>query len=159
MNMRPRLHAVVVSLLLYAFATACGAADRTAASNENASVTDVVDVFVTAWNKHDIATLTGLFTANGRFKSPAGHGARTRPGIHKLLVQEHGDLFKESTLAATIKNIAHPKTGSAVATGTFTLSNIPAVLGINVAREGTFDFHLVRQKSRWLIASARISEQ
>lgn len=157
---KPRpLHAIIIALLFLASAADTLAAPRGGASGSgDRQVTKVIDAFVAAWNAHDIATLTALFTANGSFKSPAGHGARTRPGIHDLLAQEHRDIFVQSTLAETITKIDHPKAGVAVAKGTFTLTNIPVIFGIDVAREGTFDFHVRRTKGRWLISSARITK-
>ncbi len=74
-----------------------------------------------------------------------------------LLLREHGEVFRKSTLQARVEKVGFPQTGSAVATGTYTLSGVPVLFGIEVTREGTFDFRLIRRDGRWLIRSARIA--
>ena len=141
------------------FAIPAFAADKSIAEHaEEAKAKAVIQKFVSAWNAHKIDDLTHLFTSDGSFKSPAGEGARTRSAIRKLLAREHRDIFRQSTLATSVANVTLPKAGVADVTGTYTLSGIPAVLGIDVSRQGTFDFRMTRRSGRWLISSARIAK-
>ena len=150
---------IIAALLVFGSAGLATSAESAADSAKRQSnVRQVVEDFVTAWNRHDIDVLVDLFTVDGKVKTPAGEGARTRPGIRKLLTREHREIFREATLAATTANVTLPGTGSAIATGTYTLSGIPVVLGIEVAREGPFTFRLVRRRGRWLITDARIAK-
>ncbi len=154
------LRAVAFSFLLSVFGLPAYAADNDIRARQGKEqVTIVIGQFVSAWNRNDIDALTSLFTPTGTFKSPAGDGAQGRAGIHKLLAREHREIFRESTLAATPENIVFPKPGLANAIGAYTLSGIPVMFGIEVSREGKFDFRLTRLEGRWFIASARIAKE
>lgn len=158
--MRPRHGApAIVALLVLCVQAACAlAADATERfSKQQTEVASVVEKFVSSWNRHDIEALTHLFTHTGKFKSPAGEGAQSKAGIRKLLANEHREIFRESTLEAVNERIWFPQTGAAVAVGSYTLSGIPVMFGIEVSREGTFRFQLTRRNGRWLIADARIA--
>ncbi len=156
-----RAQTLKVVLLLFCVhaSLACAVETKIGVTGEQAAVTAVIGKFASAWNSHDIEALTHLFTPDGKFKSPAGQGAQTRRGIRELLAQEHREIFRESTLAATTGKIGFPEAGVAIATGSYTLSGIPVLFGIEVERAGSSEFRLVRRHGRWLIASARIARE
>jgi len=128
-------------------------------ADRKAEVTAAVQKFVSTWNAHDTDAMLRQFTQDGRLTSPRGASAKGREEIRHLLTEEHRDIYKGTELRATIESIQFPQTGTAAATGTFTLQGVDAVLGIEVAPEGTFTFRLVRQVGRWLISRARIFKE
>ncbi len=153
----PTLVALLVFCVRAGFASA--ADTKGAFAKRQTEVASVIEAFVSAWNSHDLETLTNLFTPGGNFKSPAGQGAQSRAAIRKLLAKEHREIFRESTLQAGNYRIVFPQTDAAVAIGSYTLSGIPVLFGIEVSREGTFKFQLKRRDGRWLIADARIAKE
>lgn len=148
------------SLLLCGVAVCALAAEQKAdPSDAKAAIRRVVQGFVTAWNKNDTDTLTNLFTRDERFTSPRGANAEGQLQIKKLLTQEHRDIYKGTTLVATVDQITFPREGGSVATGSYTLKGVDVAFGIEVSPQGSFAFRFTRREVRWLIASARIFKQ
>ena len=145
------------ALFLWGCAFAAFAAEPAArASTARTEITTVVQNFVSAWNQNNTETLTDLFTPNGTFTSPRGAKAKGRAAIRNLLTQEHRDIYRGTTLVANVDSTAFPKTGNALAKGTYTLQGVNVMFGIEVSPEGTFTFELTRRSDAWRIASARI---
>ena len=127
-----------------------------AGSNAHESVVDVVDEFVSAWNRHDTNGLAGLFAPAGRFTSPRGATAKGRQQIVRLLTQDHREIYQGTTLRAKIGAVTFPADDTALVTGNYTLSGIDIALGFEVSAEGSFDYRLTRSGDHWTIASAHI---
>jgi len=116
----------------------------------------VVEDFTAAWNAHRIDSLVQLFTPNGSLATPGGGVARSRSAIRELLADQHERVFRQSSLSTRVEGVHRQGAHRAIITGAFTLDGIPAILGVEVSRQGSFRFELTRRDGEWLISSARI---
>ena len=131
------------------------AADRDPTHSVNAP-RRVVEDFTAAWNAHRIDSLVQLFTPNGSLATPSGGVARSRSAIRELLADQHEHVFRQSSLSTRVEGVHRQGAHRAIITGAFTLDGIPAILGVEVSRQGSFRFELTRRDGEWLISSARI---
>lgn len=148
-----------LALLIWSLGGSALAGNADVPANVESSVTQAVERFVAAWNRNDTTALMGLFTPNGTFQSPRGAKAEGRQQIRNLLTKEHAEIYKGTALAASVIQVGNTGKASPVATGSYTLDGVNAVLWFDVSVKGSFAFRFVQRDDRWLIASARISRE
>src|SRR5687767_7178072 len=83
----------IVGLLCLLLSTAAVAGKHEA---DEKAIRDVVNTFVTAWNKHDVKGLTSVWTNDATAINPAGRRAFGRGEIEKLFTDEHTTFMKTS---------------------------------------------------------------
>ncbi len=151
----------LAAALLCAGAPPGAAVAQTSAQNTEAeaSVRNIVDSFVTAWNANDTSALTALFAPNGSFTSPSGTKAVGAGQIRQSLTQKHSDIYKGTTLAAKTSTITFTQKGQPVAKGSFTLKGVDVIFGVEMSGHGTYTFRFTQVDHKWVIASAQITRQ
>ena len=79
-------------------------ADGTGADSQ-ADVRKVLDGFTAAWNAHNLQQMASFWAEDGDLINPAGKWGMGRAGAEKVFSQEHGGMFKKSTIAFTIDKV------------------------------------------------------
>jgi len=136
-------------------------------SNEGGSAVDVAnekiirklyDDFVTAWNNHDVAALSDMWTIDGDQIDPDGTRTKGRPALTKLLMKQHTTVFKSSLLKLTIDDVWFISSEVALVDGGYDLTGVVAPDGKEIPeRKGHITALLIHEAgSRWLIAASRL---
>lgn len=125
--------------------------------NEKA-IRKLYEDFVTMWNRHDVASLSAMWTIDGDMLEPDGTPAKGRPNVTKLLMKEHTTVFKSSLLKLTIADVWFVASEVALVDGGYELSGVIAPDGKELApRTGHITAVLIREdRDKWLIAASRL---
>ncbi|WP_152099711.1 SgcJ/EcaC family oxidoreductase [Lacipirellula parvula] len=75
---------------------------------------DAPVAFQAAWNAHDMAALGGLFAEDATFVNRFGHFVRGSDAIVALHAPIHETIYRDSTLANELLDVAHIADGAAV---------------------------------------------
>ncbi|HXO21710.1 MAG TPA: SgcJ/EcaC family oxidoreductase [Thermoanaerobaculia bacterium] len=93
-----------VVLTVVFLAVAGGAAvwgEKTVVKVDDSGLTEQLNGFVAAWNRHDAKAMAATFAMDASFVNPFGQALKGRPAIETLFVTEQAGGMKSSTLAAS----------------------------------------------------------
>ena len=88
---------VLVAAVAAVLISAAGFAQKT----DDQMIRDRVAEFEDAWNKHDPAAMTAIWSFDGDLINPSGRRAKGMTEIQKLFTDEHAGLMKASTYKVT----------------------------------------------------------
>jgi uncharacterized protein (TIGR02246 family) len=89
------MRSLLISLvLLFVVAAPALAAD-------DQPIKDRLDQFQTAWTHNDVGKMTSIWTEDGTLINPMGVVAKGREAMTKLFVDEHAQMFKDTTYTIT----------------------------------------------------------
>jgi uncharacterized protein (TIGR02246 family) len=82
---------------------------------EPSAITRVVDVFVDAWNRHDMEAFADLFTTDAEFVNVVGLWWKGREEIKRAHEVTHASMFKNSRLTVLDTSVRFPLPRLAIA--------------------------------------------
>lgn len=113
--------------------------------------------FETAWNKHDVPTISSRWAIDGDHVEPDGTVAKGRDQVTALLTKQHAGVFKNSTLKLTVATVWIMSDTVALVDGTYELSGAVLPDGTAVPpRKGMLTSVLLLDKGTWGIAASRL---
>ncbi len=113
--------------------------------------------FVDAWNKHDVAAMTALWTENGDHMEPDGRTVYGKKEVGRLLGIEHASVFKNSELHLAVEHVRLVNDTVAIADGTYELFGATDTRGKKIApRAGYFTSVLAKEADGWKVSASRL---
>jgi len=113
--------------------------------------------FADAWNKHDVAGLTALWTKDGDYIEPDG---RLMTGPEELKTAYgivHASVFKDSTLHLMVERVRFVGKDVALVDGSYELLGARDPHGNAIGpRAGYFTTVLVKEKGEWKVSASRL---
>jgi uncharacterized protein (TIGR02246 family) len=144
--------------LIPTIAVACIALSRPVVAGDSATdekaIRQVVKVYVTLWNKHDMSTFGNLFTDDAEWVNVVGMIWRGNAEIKKVHQIVHATNFKNRNMQLDDMSVRFIRPDVAVSIVRWTLDGFDAPDGRHVdkgANVATLVF--VRQNGKWLISS------
>jgi len=135
-------------------------------SNEGGIATDVkneklvrklYEDLTDAWNRHDVATLSGMWAIDGDHLEPDGTRAKGRDAVTKLFRRQHDTVFKETSLDMNIEDVWFHGENMAIVDGNYVLNGAKLPDGTPLAaRRGHFTAVLLHEDGRWQVAASRL---
>jgi uncharacterized protein (TIGR02246 family) len=126
-----------------------------AADNDQA-IMGRIDEFQAAWNKNDAKAMAALWTEDGTLINPVGRFASGPADIEKVFVDEHAQMFKDTTYKVSEVKIQSITPDVMVADVTANISGIHAADGSaapDYLHHVTWVF--VKKDGKWMTAAAR----
>ena len=156
MRLLPRA-LVVIAVALTTLTPSAASADEAAALATDKEIRALYGKFTEAWNRHDTDALGKMWIAEGDHLEPDGRGVRGRESVSYLLKEQHGTVFKKTTLKLAIDSVSLVTPDVAVADGTYEISGIVGPDGSAIpTRNGHLTSILVRKDGTWGIAGSRL---
>jgi len=145
--------AVVVFLGL-----ACGVSwakkQSKSSAGEEAAVKQTVNSFFDAFNKHDAQAVAANFTEDADFINVLGVTTPGRKGVDEHYTTLFSDRFKDAHRTYSLKSIRFITSDVAAVTMEYELSGTKGPGGAEAPpAKGLYDWTLVKQNGRWLIAT------
>lgn len=125
--------------------------------SSEALVRKMYDEYEAAWNRHDAATMAGLWAEDGDRIESDGAQAKGRRNVENLLREQHEGVSKESLLSLSLDSVWFIVDGVALADGSYTVTGIRDRDGKVVEpRRGRLSDVLVRHGGTWQIGASRV---
>ena len=113
--------------------------------------------FVEAWNKHDVAAMSALWTEHGDHMEPDGRTVFGQKEVQRLLGIEHASVFKNSELHLAVEHVRSVNDTVAIADGTYELFGATDTKGHKIApRAGYFTSVLSKEADGWKVSASRL---
>jgi uncharacterized protein (TIGR02246 family) len=120
-------------------------------------VRDLYDRFVAAWNRHDPATMAGMWSIDGDHLEPDGTVAKGRDAVRALLTREHQTVFAKSHLSLSVADVWFVAQNVALVDGGYEVTGIRTPDGVDLpARRGHLTSVLLHEQGKWWIAASRL---
>jgi uncharacterized protein (TIGR02246 family) len=123
---------------------------------DDAAIKERLAAFEAVWNNFDPAALAAMFDKEGDLINPMGVHAKGPEAIQKLIGEEHGRVFKNTTYSHSDVRIQWATPDVAIADVTGKISGMRTADG---AAAPDFEHHvtwvLVKKDGKWLVAAAR----
>ncbi|MGH9689717.1 MAG: SgcJ/EcaC family oxidoreductase [Candidatus Acidiferrales bacterium] len=152
-------HRVKSAIAVFVFlGLACGASwakkQANSAAGEEAAVKQTVNSFFDAFNKHDAHALAANFTEDADFINVLGVTTQGRKGVDEHYTTLFSDRFKDAHRTFSLKSVRFITPDVAAVTMEYELSGTKGPGGAEAPpAKGLYDWTLVKQNGRWLIAT------
>jgi len=156
---------IVIGIVAAALAVG-GRVEATAPSNEGGLASDIANEqlirglyenFVAAWNRHDVATLAGMWAIDGDHLEPDGTVAKGRDAVRALLTREHESVFAKTRLNLSLADVWFVSENVALVDGGYEVTGIRTPDGVELpARRGHLTSVLIHEQGKWWIAASRL---
>jgi uncharacterized protein (TIGR02246 family) len=154
--MKNRIFPAIAALLATLNTTMAAELLRPAPSDDATAVEAVASAFVDDWNRHDMKSLGGLFTADAQFVNVIGLWWHGRAEIEKEHEALHATRMRRSHLVATESLVRLMGPDVAVVLQRWRLTGDTGIAGVTLPmRQGIMTLVTIREGSQWRIASAQ----
>ena len=121
------------------------------------SIRKIYSEFEAAWNAHDHAKLSMMWSVDGDHVEPDGTVAKGRPEVAALLAKQHVGVFKTTKLKLAIRSVWMISDTVALIDGTYEITGIALPDGTAIpARSGLLSSVLLLEKDQWSIVASRL---
>jgi uncharacterized protein (TIGR02246 family) len=142
----------LAALFLAGSPTAASAADPATARTPG----EVPDDFATAWNRHDMKALAGLFADRADFVNVIGLHWRGREEIERAHAQIHATRMKDSRLTILAKTVRPLRADVVLVHADWELAGDTGIEGKALPpRKGVLSFVVAQQGGRWRVEAAQ----
>ena len=151
-----RIRATIAVLAFLSVAAGFSWAKRqsNSSSEEESAVKQTVTSFFDAFNSHDARAVSMNFTEDADFINVLGATTHARKGVEDHYTALFSDRFKNAHRTFSLESIRFIAPGVAAVTMTYELSGTKRADGSEVPpAKGLYDWTLVKQSGRWLIAT------
>ena len=150
-----RMRSMIAFLVLLGLSGASWAARQSnAAGSRESAVKKTIDSFFDAFNKHDAHALAANFTEDADFINVLGMTTPARKGVDEHYTTLFADRFKDAHRTYSLQSIRFLTPDVAAVTMDYELSGTKGTNGsVNPPAKGLYDWTLVKQNGRWLIAT------
>ena len=124
-------------------------------SDDQKSVSKVVDNLIYAWNKNDTEAIAKLFLPDGVLIIPMGAVIRSRSEIRKRVSGERQGKLKDTTLTHAVNKVSVLSNGTALVEGMYQLKGM-RIMGVETSPQGSFIVRHEKHQGRWMISRAEI---
>ena len=115
----------------------------------NAAIKQVLDVYTEAWNRYDSHTMAMLFTEDCDYVVVGGGNTHGREALEIAFAKNFNSNLKNSTRTDSIRRLRF-LTPDIASLDDYWVLNVPG--DAQPRREGYYNWILVRQGGRWLVA-------
>ena len=122
-------------------------------SQDGSGPADVVDLFIDAWNAHDMSALGDLFADDADFIDVFGNWFKGRAAFEQVLAERHRSVFQESRFTRKDVAVRRMSPGLAIVHAVIELAGATSLNGQPLAPAlGVMSYLIERQgPDRWRI--------
>jgi len=124
-------------------------------SREKEAVHNQIDIFVRAWNNHDLWAMSMVYAEDADLIYPFGRAAKSRTEIETLFRDEHTGPFKDSCISLMFEGLRLLTPDVAVSDHSFEVSGVRDRSGKKTILRGHLTLVFTKHGDTWQIAACR----
>jgi uncharacterized protein (TIGR02246 family) len=124
-------------------------------SREKEAIHNQIDMFVTAWNDHDLWAMSMVYAEDADLINPFGRIAKSRTAIETLLREEHAGPLKDSCISLMFEGLRLLTPDVAISDHSFEVSGVRDQSGKKMILRGHLTLVFKKHGDTWQIAACR----